>query len=73
MKGRRLAVLALLLAAFVLRHDLWLAHDGRLVLGLPASLAFHAGYCVVLGLVMALLFALIGPRREAPEEKDRPR
>ena len=64
MKGRRLAALALLLAAFVLRHDLWLAQDGRLVLGLPASLTYHAAYCLVVGLLMGVVVALVGPGRD---------
>jgi len=50
--GRR-GLVALLVLAFVLHNDLWLWRDGRLVLGLPAGLTYHVGFCVAMSVLMA--------------------
>ena len=45
-----------LVLLYLLHNDLWLWHDGSLVLGLPAGLAYHVGYCLAsaaLGHVLA--------------------
>ncbi len=46
------AALALL---YLLHTDLWLWNDGRFVLGLPAGLTYHVGYCIAAAAMMALL------------------
>lgn len=51
--------LALLL---VLHQDVWLAGDGRLLFGLPVSLAYHVGYCLACGVVMVLLVRFAWPK-----------
>lgn len=53
---------------FALHNDLWLAADGRLVLGLPASLAYHVGYCMACGIVMALLVRYAWPQDGAADD-----
>ncbi len=53
---------------FLLHHDLWLAADGRLVLGLPVSLAYHLGYCIACGVAMALLVRYAWPRDGAGDD-----
>ena len=53
-RGRRAVVAALLLALLALHQDGWLWNEPRLVLGLPAGLAYHAGYCLAAALALAL-------------------
>lgn len=43
------------IALFLLHNDFWLWDDGRLALGLPIGLLYHAGYCVAAWLAMAML------------------
>lgn len=45
----------LLVALLVVRHDLWLWDDARLIVGLPITLVYHLGYCLVAAAVMAWL------------------
>ena len=60
---RARAAIGTALGLLVLLHqDVWLASDGRLVLGLPVSLAYHLGYCVACGVVMALAVRYAWPR-----------
>ena len=40
---------------YLLHNDLWLWHDARLVLGLPAGLAYPVGYCLVTAALLAML------------------
>ncbi len=40
---------------YILHNDFWLWDDPRIVMGLPVGLLYHAIYCVVTTLVMALL------------------
>ncbi len=51
-RGPLYAALAVL---FLLHNDLWLWHDARLVLGLPAGLAYHAAFALVTAAVLGLL------------------
>ena len=44
-----------LIGLFVVRHDLWLWSDDSLLLGLPVGLLYHALFCLVVSVVMALL------------------
>jgi len=67
---RRILYAALLLL-FLLHNDLWLWSDSRLVLGLPAGLTYHIGYCLVVSLVMALLVRHAWPRQPGDRKSDR--
>ena len=73
MRGLLYAVLALF---FVLRYDLWLWDDARIIAGLPAGLLFHVAYCLVaaalLGL-LALLWALLWALLSVQQSPCRPR
>ena len=44
--GRRRLAAVLLGALFLLHQDAWLWREARLVLGLPAGLAYHVAYCL---------------------------
>ena len=52
---RSLLLYAALVLLYLLHNDLWLWNDPRLVLGLPAGLAYHIGFCVVTSVVLTLL------------------
>ena len=56
-----------LLVLFVVRHDLWLWNDDRILLGLPVGLLYHALFCLVVSMVMALLVRYAWPELEADE------
>jgi hypothetical protein len=58
---RRLLYLALLLA-FLLRHDLWLWDDARIVFGLPVGLTYHIAFCFGVSVLMALIVRFAWPR-----------
>lgn len=61
-KPARAALLYLALAALYLLHnDLWLWNDPGLVLGLPAGLAYHVGFCVATAVVLTLLVLYAWP------------
>jgi hypothetical protein len=64
----RLPLYAALLLLFLLRHDLWLWDDPRLVLGLPVGLTYHLGYSLVTALVMLVLVTLAWP--ETPDDDE---
>jgi hypothetical protein len=51
-----------------LHHDSWLWSSPRLVLGLPASLAYHVAYCLVVAGWLALLVRYAWPRLPAGAE-----
>jgi hypothetical protein len=57
---RLLSYVALVLL-FVLHQDLWLWNDPRIVLGLPAGLTYHVGYCLVTAGLLALLVRFAWP------------
>jgi hypothetical protein len=59
---RRRLIYAALVLAFVLRHDLWLWDDARLVAGLPIGLVYHVLFCVAVAAIMALLVRFAWPR-----------
>ncbi len=44
-----------LVALYLLHNDLWLWNDPGLVLGLPAGLAYHVGFCIATSIVLTLL------------------
>ncbi len=46
---------AALVLLYLLHNDLWLWHDDRLVLGLPAGLTYHVIYCLAAAALMAML------------------
>ena len=52
---RSLLLYAALVVLYVLHNDLWLWNDSRLVLGLPAGLAYHVGFCIATSVVLTLL------------------
>jgi len=52
-------------AAFVLRHDLWLWNEPRLLLGLPVGLTYHVLFCLVVAALMALLVRFAWPTVES--------
>ena len=52
------------LAVYVIHQDNWLWHDKTLVIGfLPAGLAYHAAFCVLAAITMAILVHYGWPRR----------
>ncbi|HEX4955548.1 MAG TPA: hypothetical protein VF017_19315 [Thermoanaerobaculia bacterium] len=59
---RRRAAWCLLAGAALLRQDLWLRWDARLVAGLPVSLAYQAAFCVVVAGVLALAVRWAWPK-----------
>lgn len=70
---RRLLYLALA-ALYLLHNDLWLWNDPRLVLGLPAGLAYHVGFSIATSVVLTLLVIHAWPDhldRETSEPKAR--
>lgn len=54
----------------LLHHDVWLAEARHLVLGLPASLLYHLGYCLVASLVMSWLWRCYGASSAASPEDE---
>lgn len=64
----RALLYALLAALFVVRIDLWLWDDPRIVLGLPVGLTYHVVYCLAVALVMALLVRYAWPVSEEAED-----
>lgn len=52
---RSLLLYAALVVLYLLHNDLWLWNDARLVLGLPAGLAYHIGFAVATSIVLTLL------------------
>lgn len=68
-RGRRVAVAGLLVALFILHQDVWLWRDARLVLGLPAGLAYHVAFCLAVTLALALAVRWGWPR-EVPADGD---
>jgi hypothetical protein len=64
----RALLYALLAALFVVRIDLWLWDDPRIVLGLPVGLTYHVLYCLAVALVMALLVRYAWPVSEEAED-----
>jgi hypothetical protein len=65
-RGRR-AVAALLAALFVLHQDTWLWRDARVVLGLPAGLAYHVAYCLAAAGALLLAVRWAWPREVASD------
>jgi len=75
MKGRGLRRLlaAAMVALFILHQDDWLASSRVRILGLPASLAWHIGLCLMATLVMALAVTYAWPEGlddDAPHGRD---
>lgn len=46
----------------IVRLDLWLWDDPRIVLGLPVGLTYHLLYCLAVTVLMALLVRHAWPR-----------
>jgi hypothetical protein len=67
MSRRRGAVVALLVALFVLHQDVWLWRDPRLVLGLPIGLTYHLAFCVATAVALVLAVRWGWPR-EVPAD-----
>jgi hypothetical protein len=40
---------------YLLHNDLWFWNDARLVLGVPAGLLYHIGFCIATALAMISL------------------
>ena len=60
----KLLLAFLVVAVYVVHQDTWLWHDKTLVLGfLPAGLAYHALYCVLASITMAILVAYGWPHQ----------
>ncbi len=45
-------ILATAAVLYLLRFDVWLWNSPRLVFGLPAGLAYHLAYCLVVAIVL---------------------
>lgn len=58
---RSLLLYAALAVLYLLHNDLWLWNDSSLVLGLPAGLAYHVGFCVATAAVLTLLVLYAWP------------
>lgn len=68
MSRRRTLLYLGLGALYLLHNDLWWWWEPRLVLGLPAGLAYHVGYCAAAAALMALLVRWAWPRQlDEPE------
>jgi hypothetical protein len=69
----RLLLAAVVAALYVLHQDIWFWREARpLVFGfLPIGLAYHAGYCVAIALLMWTLTRVAWPEHleSAAEEK----
>jgi hypothetical protein len=66
---KKLLLYLALVALYLLHNDLWLWNDPRLVLGLPAGLAYHIGFCIAASIILALLVKYAWPDhldRETP-------
>ena len=59
-----------LIILFLLHQDIWFQNDHQLVLGIPVSLAYHVGYCVVVSLVMGVLVTRAWPFESDSDEVD---
>lgn len=71
---KKLVLYLALVALYLLHNDLWLWNDSRLVLGLPAGLAYHVGFSIATSIVLTLLVIHAWPDhldKEAPEPKAR--
>ncbi len=58
---------------YLLHNDLWLWHDGRFVLGLPAGLIYHVAYCLAAAALLAALVRWAWPADLAPDAEADPR
>ena len=73
----RRAALAGLPILFVAHNDFWLWGDQTIILGVPAGLLYHIGYCVAAAFAMLLLvrhawpthLEIDGEPREIPSPK----
>lgn len=70
--GRRLGYAGLPLL-FLLHNDFWLWDDRRIVLGLPAGMTYHVGFCVAATAVMLLLVNYAWPEHLEVEDPDEER
>jgi Protein of unknown function (DUF3311) len=60
----RWLLVGLVLIVYLVHQDNWLWSNDTLVLGfLPAGLAYHAAYCVLASITMAILVHYGWPRR----------
>ena len=50
-----------LLILYLLHNDLWLWDEAGLVLGLPAGLTYHAGYCLAAAALLAAVARFAWP------------
>ena len=60
--SRRALVQVALAILYLLHNDLWLWHDPRRVLGLPAGLAYHLLFAFATAAVLALAVRWAWPR-----------
>jgi hypothetical protein len=67
-RGWQVAIYGALVALYLLHNDLWLWNDSRLVLGLPAGLAYHVGFCIAAAAVLALLVTFAWPPSSAIDD-----
>lgn len=67
-RGSLFAALGVL---YLLHNDLWLWHDGSLVLGLPVGLTYHVLYCLTTAVLMALLVRWAWPSDLAAQAEGR--
>jgi hypothetical protein len=66
------AVVAALLALFVLHNDLWWWDDPTLVLGLPIGLLYHLSFCLAAAVLMAVASLSLGRHRPEAEPDSEP-
>ena len=62
-RRRRAWLYAALAGLYLLHNDLFLWDDPRSVLGLPAGLLYHLGYCLAASALMAALVRWAWPLR----------
>jgi hypothetical protein len=67
---RSLLLYAALVVLYLLHNDLWLWNDARLVLGLPAGLAYHIGFAIVTSIVLTLLVLYAWPEHLDRQSKE---
>ena len=68
-RGRWQWLFFLIISIFYLLHnDYWLWSNPSLIIGLPVSLVYHIGYCLMSSLLMILLVKFAWPSQSNVEE-----
>ena len=70
---KKLVLVAMVLAVYVLHQDFWNWKNSGTVLGfLPVGLAYHAGYSILAAIMMAVLVKFAWPSHLEKAEAENP-